>query len=122
MTSACDTCRAPGACCHAFSLSGGGPHAHGAYTFWDTDDVEEQLQMRGLPFYPLNKLETYQHPDDPVGKTYSIYMYGCRKLGKDGRCTDYENRPQLCRDYQPKSDGLCAEFIRTFKGIRITKA
>lgn len=24
----------------------------------------------------------------------------CQFLGEDGRCTNYENRPQLCRDYK----------------------
>ena len=29
----------------------------------------------------------------------SIHFYYCPKLGKDGLCTDYENRPDICRDF-----------------------
>ena len=28
-----------------------------------------------------------------------IHFYYCPKLGADNRCTDYENRPQICRDF-----------------------
>lgn len=29
----------------------------------------------------------------------SIYFYYCPKLGKDNLCTDYENRPDICKDF-----------------------
>ncbi|MFM7469016.1 MAG: YkgJ family cysteine cluster protein [Vampirovibrionales bacterium] len=32
-------------------------------------------------------------------------LFRCKKLGADKRCTDYENRPQFCRDY-PSEDGI----------------
>ena len=28
-----------------------------------------------------------------------VYFYYCPKLGDDGLCTDYENRPNICRDF-----------------------
>lgn len=28
-----------------------------------------------------------------------VYFYHCPKLTKDNRCPDYENRPQICRDF-----------------------
>lgn len=44
-----------------------------------------------------------------------VYFYHCPKLTKDNRCPDYENRPQICRDFPdnplsmlPKSCGYCA--------------
>ena len=44
-----------------------------------------------------------------------IYFYHCPKLTKDKRCSDYENRPQICRDFPdnplsilPKSCGYKA--------------
>jgi hypothetical protein len=36
--------------------------------------------------------------DKPLG-------LACSKLGADCRCTAYDARPQVCRDYQP--DSLC---------------
>lgn len=28
----------------------------------------------------------------------------------DGRCGDYENRPALCRSFEPQSEALCVHF------------
>ena len=28
-----------------------------------------------------------------------VYFYHCPKLTKDNRCSDYKNRPQICRDF-----------------------
>ena len=28
-----------------------------------------------------------------------VHFYYCPKLGSDGLCTDYENRPNICRDF-----------------------
>ena len=45
----------------------------------------------------------------------NVYFYHCPKLTKDKRCSDYENRPQICRDFPdnplsilPKSCGYKA--------------
>lgn len=32
-------------------------------------------------------------------KEYDVYFYHCPKLTEDKRCPDYENRPQICRDF-----------------------
>lgn len=37
--------------------------------------------------------------DEKLGENEEIYFYHCPKLGADNRCTDYENRPQICRDF-----------------------
>ena len=29
----------------------------------------------------------------------NVYFYHCPKLTKENRCSDYENRPQICRDF-----------------------
>lgn len=29
----------------------------------------------------------------------NVYFYHCPKLDKNNRCSDYENRPQICRDF-----------------------
>lgn len=33
------------------------------------------------------------------GKNESIYFYYCPKLTDENLCSDYENRPQICRDF-----------------------
>lgn len=47
-------------------------------------------------------------------KESEVYFYHCPKLTKDKRCSDYENRPQICRDFPdnpltllPVSCGFC---------------
>lgn len=32
-------------------------------------------------------------------KEDKVYFYHCPKLTKDNRCSDYDNRPQICRDF-----------------------
>lgn len=47
-------------------------------------------------------------------KEDEVYFYHCPKLTEDKRCSDYENRPQICRDFPdnpltllPVSCGFC---------------
>lgn len=54
----------------------------------------EHVQI-GLPFMPL-----YQMPS-------GAWRMWCPRLGRDGRCTDYENRPALCRGYVAGEDPVC---------------
>src|SRR4051794_11155545 len=104
----CDTCPKPGLCCKTLSLSwlddDGKSHR---YTVWDDESkvVAEMLARRKLPFVPIEKRGICV--DKNTGRTYSSYNYSCTKLQEDGRCGDNENRPQLCRDYQPGTDNLC---------------
>lgn len=36
-----------------------------------------------------------------------LLIFNCTKLGSDNRCQDYENRPQLCRDFPNKAIFFC---------------
>lgn len=110
--SLCDTCSQPGRCCTNFNLSGAGGYS---LTFWDDD----RPHFDRFPFFvPLYRSDQWTVEGGPeTGRTYSSWRWGCTNLGDNGRCLIYEDRPQLCRDYQPAQDGLCAEF----KGIPIVK-
>jgi Fe-S-cluster containining protein len=100
--SLCDTCRNPGRCCTGFHLT---TRADTPNTYLDalilmaTIDHADGTWLRGralgLPFMPLVKRS-------------GAWLYWCPLL-KDGRCSDYENRPQLCRTFEPGSDTLCVE-------------
>lgn len=101
--STCDTCRNPGRCCFGFYLHSASVQAAEtplevlvelATVFHD----DEWMGYQGLPFMPLYKTS--------VGH----WLLWCPRLGRDGRCNDYENRPKLCRTYEPGSDRLCAEY------------
>ena len=90
---ACGACPRPGRCCTGFVLNGG-MVPHEAATALE---AQLELDAHGLPFSPLMRRPATGH-----------WMLWCRNLTREGRCGDYENRPQLCADYQPGEDALCA--------------
>lgn len=91
--SACDSCWRPGHCCNGFVLTGS---ESGEFTgAWSPLALLAELAMNGLPFLPL------------ALTSKGFWRFWCPMLGADGRCTDYENRPQLCRDYEPGTDLIC---------------
>jgi Fe-S-cluster containining protein len=106
-----DACTHPGACCRGFVLN----HP------FNEDDWQQQakdlMEQVDLPFMrPVRRFIT----SETLWK--NGVMFDCDRLGADGRCTDYENRPQLCRDYQAGEDPLCAIHEFKLKGIPIRKA
>jgi Fe-S-cluster containining protein len=48
-----------------------------------------------------------------VGKVHEGFVVAvrCRNLTTEGRCSDYENRPVNCREFEPGSPD-CLELIR----------
>lgn len=106
--SLCDTCREPGACCAGFHLTSKQEPAFNS--FWIHDGPLAPLVRMAenwLPFHPVVRSSTF---DDEGRAYYAIKLWACDLLGEDGRCTDYENRPQLCRSFEARSDPLCVEF------------
>lgn len=109
--SLCDKCFSPGACCKRLSLSTGG----GVILVWDDEDPVEQLKDRmyepepgrPMPFVPLEGMNSFQDPD---GRSYSSYWWKCTQLLPNGRCGVYENRPELCRSFEPGSGHLCVHY------------
>jgi Fe-S-cluster containining protein len=92
----------------------------GALTVWERDDWKEQAaatlenRLPGAPFIPirLERAEGEQRdPTTPEGHEYGTVHWACTRITPEGRCGDYENRPQLCRDYQAGSDPLCVMHV-----------
>lgn len=107
--SSCDACTSPGACCSGFVLN---------LPVFDEvtwrEDAVAALARHGIDYMV------------PAGRFFSpstggmdTIRYHCTRIGTDGRCTDYENRPQLCHDYQAGQDMLCAMHEFKLKGIPI---
>ena len=112
--SACDTCRRPGECCKLFTLN-----IHAPVSRWH-EEMREKLDRHGLEFItPISPSPVARalHPDKP--ELLMNGFFSCTRLGDDGRCSDYENRPELCRIFEPGSDPLCIEYVRKFKGIPV---
>ena len=88
----CSICASPGACCKGFTLSQSGI----AIT---TIEVAEVLLLeRRFPFI-INGVEVRDGSD--------VVSFSCTKLGANGRCSIYEGRPSLCRNFRPLTDTLC---------------
>jgi Fe-S-cluster containining protein len=106
--SACDTCAKPGACCHDFALNG----RNGGLRF-DADNwqwqAEEKMEFYGMPFKPL-RIDPQKH-DGEADSSLVAVRFTCPKVTPEGRCSIYETRPQLCRDYAAGSDKLCVMYV-----------
>ena len=107
MTTLCDSCFAPGACCQRLHLTSKGEPV----VVWSDEPgaADAWAMTRGHPFHQVDIGRTYT--DQESGRTYHEPVWGCRALDKStGRCTIYADRPQLCRDYEPASDALCVHW------------
>jgi Fe-S-cluster containining protein len=92
MPSLCNKCYAPGACCRGFGLNGG-TFASGM----KEEAARDLAKEYNLPFVPMK----YDGEK---------WIWSCPKLGDDGRCTIYHNRPEPCRLFEPASDMLCVHY------------
>lgn len=93
MASYCDACATPGKCCNGFMLAIG-------YRQIGLE-LLARVAEAWAPFVPL-----FRTDDGPEGS----WLWWCPVLGKDGRCTDYANRPETCREYEPTRDPLCRHY------------
>lgn len=95
----CAICPKPGNCCAGFGL-------YPTFTFWLDrwrTDAKDYATARDFPFEAQID-QTYTDPE--TGREYVTVKWNCPRL-VDGRCSIYETRPQLCRDYIPGSCGIC---------------
>lgn len=104
----CATCRSPGACCKHIPLT-----LMVSFEGW-RERAQAVLDTNAL--YMLHPERV--HPVPEFGDTHRV-IFSCSFLTPEGRCGEYEKRPDLCRGFIPKSDPLCAEYIRTLRGIPI---
>lgn len=106
----CRNCPQPGKCCSWFNIDvpATRPLRHPLEVYaWLASVVHDDPAMgdTGLPFLPLHRRAS----DDWLAAGGNAeWRFWCPRLGRDGRCTDYEHRPKLCRLYEPGTDRLCA--------------
>ena len=96
--SACDTCRDPGACCKRLMLGGVTEKAFPTKLEAQAIAAAWPFEPTGLPFIAVRPVDGH-------------WVFTCPLLDwETGRCTEYETRPTLCRDFEPLSDPLCAMY------------
>jgi len=98
--SMCDSCMSPGACCKSLHLRGG--YAEDGHRLGDGPMSFERAEHLALK----NGLWMMR----PLYQDENGWRWSCTALGRDGRCTIYEDRPDLCRRYLPGEDGLCVHY------------
>lgn len=77
-------------------------------TAW-VDEVEAgTASLPGTPFVPWMELERFTFEE--TGRQFATYLWSCPVLLPNGRCGDYENRPNVCRSFEPASDLLCVHY------------
>jgi Fe-S-cluster containining protein len=101
LVSLCELCPKPGECCRSIVPS---------YTVWMRGgwrgNALKMLAAKGLPFMPVAINQRFR--DRSTGRYYCEVECSCPNLDEaTGRCTDYANRPDICRNYVPASDDLC---------------
>lgn len=96
----CDRCVDPGSCCREIRLS----HKVAAITklevlAWLASCLPGSNEI-GLPFIPEYQGQFFNYDGlDPCPFPVD-WVYSCINLTSDGRCGDYENRPNLCRIFR----------------------
>jgi len=60
------------------------------------------MDEKGWPFVPVKHA-----PFLLDGVKVDAWLFTCSALNAEGRCSIYETRPQLCRDFKAGSDPLC---------------
>jgi Fe-S-cluster containining protein len=121
--SLCDTCKRPGHCCSGFML-GGGSFPPARTREEAQAQIDKQLMHRvdgtlQISPFELMYLENFLQADHVTGIKDWVagWKMRCTKL-VNGRCSIYDTRPQLCKDYAPATDSLCfhhvpAEWVQT---------
>ena len=101
----CATCVEPGRCCRAFYLATREEGEAEVRTGKTRDEVQAMLDRKGWPFLPVAR-----RPFVVDGVEVDAWLFTCPELNAEGRCSVYENRPQLCRDFKAGSDPLCVYY------------
>ena len=82
------------------------------------DNFAKQFVEIFVPYKNINDArmvypEYFDFLKKKLSSDENIYFYHCKKLGEDGLCTDYQNRPDICRDFPDNPLGIlpnCCEY------------
>ena len=92
----CNNCPKRGQCCKNFMLHAKAEQPPWSFTSKDSKErVTSRLKKENLSFFIPTKKYKYR------------WLFKCSKISKNGRCTIYQSRPQLCKDFKIGEDVLC---------------
>ncbi len=93
--SLCDVCMSPGACCKRLTLTG----------LFSEPMSRERVEHELLKPEVFPQLKGVFQPGEQDER--GVWRLWCTALLPNGRCSIYEDRPNLCRMYRPGQDPLC---------------
>lgn len=100
--SLCDTCAQPGHCCRKFDLSSSRGEVL-VPEYEEPTNILSWVSSEDLPFVPLER--------KVAGAEASTWWWTCPKLTSEGRCSIYDERPGICRQFEAGSDPLCVHYV-----------
>lgn len=124
MSSLCDRCFQPGACCKDLYLWGpsvpgapAGAPVHFPLDTWREDAARWIADTQKLLYTKMGQQLAFRA--DRVGGIwwsdefkcwYANIRWTCDALQPNGRCGIYDKRPDTCRVFEPASDSLCIHY------------
>lgn len=95
----CDACRNPGRCCSGFGLN--------LPILAEETALDVLIRLARVEHRDCQGRPVVGAPFLPLYRTPERWRFWCPLLGRDGRCTDYEHRPEVCALFKPGGDPLC---------------
>lgn len=110
--SLCDRCYNPGQCCKRMAVTGGKETA--AHKAMRGPAATRRQARRYAVENGLPMFKPTGEPDiTPEGVRW---RFSCSALTREGRCSIYLDRPDLCRRYEAGKDDLCVHSHGTEAG------
>ncbi len=111
----CKRCVDPGACCQAFNIDRLFPFNMlksevAKHIANGTDPYDSNSMREKKPFFkPLRHSRWFTVKGSTVPESV-FWLFCCSYLHREGMCTNYSKRPQVCRTFEPGKDLLCVMF------------
>jgi Fe-S-cluster containining protein len=100
--SLCDRCRDPGACCRDIALNIDPDVTTKLEALAWVASIRPGTGEIGLPFIPIERRA------GGGDEAFERWIWSCIYLQPDGRCGNYDGRPQMCRNFEPGVSQPCA--------------
>ena len=121
-------CNGCGACCRVLTLEQSPEEVRNIALVTRVLGIPSDHQFAAEHWHPLTREEAMRrNPFYTSRLAPDAYLYGCDRLGDDGRCMAYEERPLVCRGYPwydaaprdiPLPDAECGYLVDLPKGGR----
>ena len=118
-------CNGCGACCRVLTLAQSPDEVRRMAVLTRVLGIPSDSQFAADHWRPLTREEAMQRNAFYTSRLpANAYLYTCDRLGNDGRCTAYEERPLVCRGYpwydqppkqMPLADPECGYLVDIVK-------